>query len=57
LKEDDGVPVYMISNFMEPTRYRIIAYAGDDESVWQARWVKLLAALRKELGPGAVSDQ
>ena len=56
LKQDDDAPVYMISNFMEPNRYRIIAYAGNDESAWQARWIKLVSILRKELGAGSVSD-
>jgi hypothetical protein len=56
LKQDDDAPVYMISNFMEPNRYRVIAYAGSDESAWQARWIKLLSILRKELGGGSVSD-
>jgi hypothetical protein len=56
LKQDDDAPVYMISNFMKPNRYQVIAYAGDDESAWQARWLKLLSMLRKQLGAGSVSD-
>jgi hypothetical protein len=56
LKQDDDAPVYMISNFMEPNRYRAIAYAGNDESAWQARWLKLLSMLRKDLGTGSISD-
>jgi hypothetical protein len=56
LKQSDDAPVHMISNFMEPNRYRVIAYAGNDESAWQARWIKLLSILRKELGAGSVSD-
>jgi hypothetical protein len=55
LKQDDA-PVYMISNFMERNRYRIIVYSGNAESGWQARWLRLFSILRKKLGASSVSD-
>jgi hypothetical protein len=55
LKQDDA-PVYMISNFMERNRYRIIVYSGNAECGWQARWLRLFSILRKKLGASSVSD-